>query len=237
LRVDLDVAISRNFWVQAPGTAVELSADVQVDKALGEPFVLSGSVTTVRGFARYYGKKFEVEAGQVTFTGSAEINPHLDVTVTHTVADYVIAIHLGGTIRQPEITFSSTPELPQTDILSLLVLGKTSDRLTGSEQSALSSQIQQFAGGVVAGRLEEAIGEGLGLDAIEITPGETLGSGTVSVGRYVSQKLYISIGGQFGADGGPAVSVEYSITPRLKLEVTSSDTRGTAVDFLWRRDY
>jgi autotransporter translocation and assembly factor TamB len=122
----------------------------------------------------------------------------------------------------------STPELPQTDILSLLVLGKTTDRLTSCEQSALSSQLQQFAGRVVAGQLEEAI---------EITPGETLGAGTVSVGRYVTQKLYISIGGRFGADGGPTVSVEYSITPRLKLEVTSSDTRGTAVDFLWRRDY
>jgi translocation and assembly module TamB len=227
LRLDLNVAIDRNFWVQAPGTAVELSADLQVDEALGAPFVLSGSVTTVRGFARYYGRRFEVE----------EINPHLDVTVTHTVADYVIAIHLGGTIRQPEITFSSTPELAQTDILSLLVIGKTTDRLTSSEQNALSSQLQQFAGGVVAGRLQEAIGEGLGLGTIEITPGETLGAGTVSVGRYVSQTLYLSIGGQFGEDGGPTVSVEYSITARLKLEVTSSDTRGTAVDFLWRRDY
>jgi translocation and assembly module TamB len=191
---------------------------------------------TVRGYASYYGKKFEIEEGHVIFTGSEDINPHLAITVTHTVADYVISIHLEGTIKEPVISFSSTPELSETDIISLLVIGKTTDRLTSSEQGALASQLQQLAGGLVAARLEEAIAEQLGIEIIEITPGETLGTGMISAGRYVTQKLFVSIGQQFAGDGFK-ISLEYSITPLLKLELSSGGTEGTAVDFLWRRDY
>jgi autotransporter translocation and assembly factor TamB len=90
---------------------------------------------------------------------------------------------------------------------------------------------------VIAARLEQAIGERLGIDTIDITPGETLGTGAISAGRYPTQKLLVPIGRQFADDGGPRISVECSITPRLKLEVTSSDAEGSAVGFLWRRDY
>jgi translocation and assembly module TamB len=237
LRVDLAIEVPQNFWVQAPSTAVELSGEIRVSKELNQSFALSGAIDTVRGYASYYGKKFEIEEGHVRFTGSEEMNPRLDITITHTVADYVIRSHLGGTIKEPEISFSSTPELPQTDIISLLVVGKTTDRLTSAEQGALATQLQQLAGGVIAARLEQAIGERLGIDTIDITPGETLGTGAISAGRYLTQKLFVSIGRQFGDDGGPRISVEYSITPRLKLEVTSSDAEGSAVDFLWRCDY
>jgi translocation and assembly module TamB len=153
------------------------------DKELNESLALSGTIDTVRGYASYYGKKFEIEEGHVIFTGSEDINPYLDITVTHTVADYVIRIHIGGMLEAPEISFSNTPELPQTDIISLLVIGKTTDCLTSSEQGVLTNQLQQIAGGVIAARLEKAIGERLGIDTIEITPGETLGTGATSAGR------------------------------------------------------
>jgi autotransporter translocation and assembly factor TamB len=47
----------------------------------------------------------------------------------------------------------------------------------------------------------------------------------------------VSVGQQFGEEAGFKITLEYSITPRLKLEVSSSDAGGTAVDFLWQRDY
>jgi len=216
---------------------VELSGNPQVTKALDESFALSGSIDTVRGYTSYYGKRFEVEEGHVIFTGSEEINPQLDITVTHKVADYVIRIQPERTIKELTISFSSALELPQTNIISLLVIGKTTDRLTSSERNIFANQLQQLAGEVIAGRLEEAIAARLGVEIIEITPGETLGTGIPSAGCYLTQKLFVSSGQQFGEEAGPRIAREYGITPHLKLEVTSNDARGTAVDFLWRRDY
>jgi autotransporter translocation and assembly factor TamB len=237
LRTDLMVDIPRNAWVQGTGMAIEVRGSMHVAKALEQPFMLDGSIETVRGFANYYGKKFVLQEGKVTFTGEEEINPFLDVTVTHTVSDYTVSIYVGGKARQPKLTLTSTPELPQEEIVSLLVTGKTTERLSSAERSALPGQAQQVVGGVAAGELEKVIGKPLGLDTIEIEAGEKLGTGKVGVGRYVTQDLFLSYEREVGGQESNKVGVEYSINRSLKLKGSSSDTGEFALDFLWRLDY
>jgi translocation and assembly module TamB len=194
-------------------------------------------ITIVRGFASVYGKRFVIQQRQVTFTGDPEINPLLNITVNHTVSNYVVAINVEGKARKPEITFSSVPELPQSDILSLLIVGKTQDRLTSSEQESLSGQLTGAAAGMVAGQLQEALGGVLGLDTLTIGAGESFGSGSVSIGQYVTQDIFMSYEFGMGKGGGNRVGVEYSLTPRFKLKGSTTDNGASAIDFLWRRDY
>jgi translocation and assembly module TamB len=214
-----------------------MSGDIQITKEIEQPFVLNGGITLVRGFASAYGKRFVMKQGQVTFTGSPEINPQLDIAVTHTVSNYLVEIHVEGRARQPQLSFSSTPELPQTDILSLLIVGKTMDRLTSSEQQDLSGQLGGAAGSLVAGQLQDVLGGALGLDTLTIGAGDNFGGGSVSVGQYVTQDIFLSYEVGMGKGGGNRVGVEYSITPRLKLKGSTSDNGASAIDFLWRRDY
>jgi autotransporter translocation and assembly factor TamB len=237
LRADIRVDIPRNAWIHGPGTAIEMSGDIRINKEIEQPFVLNGEITLVRGFASAYGKRFVVQQGQVTFTGSPEINPQLDIAVTHTVSNYLVEIHVEGKARQPQLSFSSTPELPQTDILSLLIVGKTMDRLTSSEQQDLSGQLGGAAGSLVAGQLQDVLGGALGLDTLTIGAGDSFGGSSVSIGQYVTQDIFLSYEVGMGRGGGNRVGVEYSITPRLKLKGSTSDNGASAIDFLWRRDY
>jgi translocation and assembly module TamB len=237
LRADIRVDIPRNAWVQGPGTAIEASGNLHITKELEQPFVLSGAITIVRGFASVYGKRFVISQGEVIFTGTPEINPQLDLTITHTVSGYVVAIHVEGRAREPQVRFSSTPELPQTDILSLLIVGKTMDRLTSSEQQNVSSQLTGAAGSIVAGQLQEVLGGALGLDTLSIGAGENFGGGSVSIGQYVTQNIFLSYEVGMEKGGGNRVGVEYSVTPQLKLKGSTSDRGASAVDFLWRCDY
>ena len=213
LRADIRVDIPRNAWIQGPGTAMEMNGDIRITKALQQPFILSGGITMVRGFATFYGKKFVMKEGEVTFPGSPEINPFLDITVTHTVSNYLVEIHVDGKARQPQITFSSTPELEQSDILSLLIVGKTMDRLTSSDQENLSSQLGGAAGGLIAGQLQEAIGGALGLDMLTIGAGDSFGGSSVSVGQYVTQDIFLSYEVGMGKAGAIA-SASNTALPR-----------------------
>lgn len=161
----------------------------------------------------------------------------LDVTVAKKVSDYLVAIHVEGRAQQPTLNFSSTPELPQADIISLLVLGKTTERLTKSERNSLGGGAGQLAGNIIGGQLEQTLGKSLGLDTIEIDSGETLGSGSVKAGRYVTQDLFLSVGREVGEDSGTSIGLEYSINRRLKVRGSSSSQGETAIDFFWRLDY
>jgi translocation and assembly module TamB len=238
LRANIQVDLPRNIWLQGAGTAIEISGNLQITKERGEPVILSGSLETVRGFASYYGKQFTLERGLVTFTGTPEIVPRLDVIVTKEITDYVVSIHVTGTAQQPEITFSSTPELPQADILSLLVLGKPINQLTQTEHTSLVNEAQQLVGGLVASQLERVLAPALGLQTVEITAGEQVGTGSVQVGRYVTDDLFLTLEQEFGTEeSATTLGLEYSITRRLKARASSSNQGETGLDLLWRLDY
>jgi translocation and assembly module TamB len=238
LIADVKISMPRNVWVQAKGTAIELSGDLRATKALQKPLIIAGDIQTVRGFASYLGKKFTVEQGRITFTGTEEINPALDITATHEVADYTVTVNVQGDSKQPKITLSSAPEaLEQADIVSLLVFGRTTDKLTESEQGSLGTKAQNAALGAAAGQAASVVGEQLGLDSIEVEIGDDPSQARVGTGKYITQDIFLSYEHQLGKEGGDTVGVEYSINRRLKLKGSSSSTGQTAVDLIWRKDY
>src|SRR4029434_9011960 len=106
-----------------------------------------------------------------------------------------------------------------------------------AEHGSLSSQLGGAAGGLIAGKLQEAIGGALGLDTLTINPGSSSGAAGVSVGQYVTQDLYMSYEAGVGKGEGNRVGIEYSINRNLKLKGSTSDKGDSAIDFLWRRDY
>jgi translocation and assembly module TamB len=127
--------------------------------------------------------------------------------------------------------------------VTLLVVGKTTDRLTASERTGLSSHAQQIVGNVAAGELEQLLAKPLGFDTLDIQTGDRLGSSKVSVGRYITQDIFLSYEQQLGdAKGsgtkeGTRVGLEYSINRYLKVKGSSSNTGDSALDILWRIDY
>ena len=238
LRANVKVDIPKDVWVRARGTAVELRGKLDVTKKLQQPFILSGDIETVRGFASFFGKKFDLEQGRITFTGTEEINPTLDVIATHNVSSYIVSIHVEGESQQPMLTLSSAPEeLEEADIMSLLLFGKTSDRLTSSEESSLSNRAGKAAAGAAAGVAAQVVGEQLGLDTVEVDFGDEPGEARIGAGRYITQDIFLSYERQLGEQSGNTVGVEYSLSRRLRLKGTSSDLGETALDLLWRWDY
>jgi translocation and assembly module TamB len=148
----------------------------------------------------------------------------------------LIAIHVEDKAKQPKISLSSTPEVDQADIISLLVIGKTTDRLTSSEQNSVSS-LGSVAGNIVGKQLSGVASQALGLDTMEVGAGDSPGSTRVSAGRYVTQDLFLSYESQLGAESSTRIGVEYSINRRLKLKGSGSDRGESALDILWRLDY
>ncbi len=193
LQADVKIDMPKNVWFQAQGTAIEISSDLKVTKALQKPLILSGEIETLRGFASYLGKKFTLKEGRITFTGTEEINPALDITATHKVSSYLVSIRVQGDSKLPKIALSSEPEaLEEADIVSLLVFGRTTDKLTGSEQGSLANKAQNAAVGAAAGAAANAVGQQLGLDSVEVEVGDDPSQAKVGTGKYITQDIFLS---------------------------------------------
>jgi translocation and assembly module TamB len=117
-------------------------------------FGLVGSLQLLPGSrASFRGNEFVLSRAVVTFTERRRAVGNLDVTGEATVRDYRVAIHVTGTLDDPQLQLTSKPTLSQQDIITLLSLGYTSRDTTvgtgvGGAATAAAAQALFAASGL-----------------------------------------------------------------------------------------
>lgn len=76
--------------------------------------------------------RLTVTRGFITFSRDAPFEPKLDILAESDLRDYRITANIYGSARDPQLSLTSEPPLPQQDIISLLATGTTTSELTGS---------------------------------------------------------------------------------------------------------
>ncbi|MGD8394361.1 MAG: translocation/assembly module TamB domain-containing protein [Candidatus Eiseniibacteriota bacterium] len=229
--LDLDVQIPRNVWLRNRQISIEFGGELEA-RTGGGTVGLYGKLETVRGRVEFQGKAFDVKRGIVTFIGDE--NPEIDIDATHRVREWTVHVLLTGSAHEPELTFSSEPPLPESDILSLLLFGRTSNDLSEREQLTLADRATNLISGLAAAQLEQALAAQLGLDLLEINASGR--DRNVTVGKYLNQRTMIRVAQDLESGGETVVTVEYALTPRLQIEVSADDEGQSAIDLLFKKD-
>ena len=191
--MDLNVNLPGNAWVKGKGANIEIKGKIGVTKKYTKPLILTGNITTVRGTYEFFGKLFKIQRGEVSFRGTPEINPFLDVTALYKVSNVNVFVNVSGTAEKPKIELSSEPPMDQTEIFSYLAFGTSSEKLGVGERVSLEQKATQAVALLAAGQLKGIVGEQFGLDIISITGGQGGFKGTeLEVGKYFTDKLYIA---------------------------------------------
>jgi autotransporter translocation and assembly factor TamB len=233
LRLDLAVAIPRDTWVQMHDGSIELMGQLQIRKNPTEDAIVSGQIETVRGWYAFYGRQFQIEKGQVTFTGSSRIDPNLDVIARYTLPQYKVDVVIGGTADSPTLTLRSDPSLEQADILSLLVFGKPANALSQGEKVSLQTQALQATAGFIAADLRQSIAQELGIDTLEFDIAER----RFGAGKYVTKDVFVSTSQQFGHEQKQEVAIEYQLDTNWQIKATTSAQGESGIDLFWQKQY
>src|SRR5262249_27023897 len=95
----------------------------------------------------------------------------------------------------------------------------------------LPRQAISLASGYVMPELRQSVMNTLGLDTFEV------GDEGVRAGRYVTRDVFVSLAQDFTGRAGQVMGVDYSVTRRLLLKLSTSTRGDSAVDLFWRRRY
>jgi translocation and assembly module TamB len=205
---------------------VALGDDVKLDafglsgRLEGSLTVLSGyrSVETGRGEIRVvdgkydaYGQKLEIERGRLLFDGTPLADPGLDVQAQKELPDVTVGLNVRGTLRDPRLTLYSIPAMPQSQILSYLLIGKPIDE-AGSSEIATVDAAKNSAALSGGGFLASQLGRRIGLEEVGIERSSDNNTSLV-LGKFLSPRLFVSYG----------ISLTESINT-LKLRYTLSDS-------------
>jgi translocation and assembly module TamB len=135
-------------------------------------------------------------------------------------------------IRQ--IAFTSSPELPQDEVLALLLFGKSVGNLSATQIAQLGAAVATLTGGSDSGPLAQ-IRKSLGLDAIDIdTSGED--GPSVSVGRYINDNIYLGVE-QGASSGSSRVKVDIDLDRGLKVRGEVGADGSSKAGIFFEREY
>ncbi|HZG08250.1 MAG TPA: translocation/assembly module TamB domain-containing protein [Allosphingosinicella sp.] len=235
-RLDLDVEAPGRLTVTGLGITSEWGADLKVGGTVTEPRI-TGRADLVRGSYDFAGRRFDLERGQIRFQGESPVNPVLDITAEGGVQGLNAVIRVTGRGQRPEITFSSTPALPQDELLSRLLFGTSITNLSAPEALQLAAAVAALNSS--GGGLDpiNAVRAATGLDRLRIVPADiTTGQGTaIAAGKYLGRRVYVEV--VTDARGYSATMVEYQITRWLSLLSSISTIGRESVNVRVSKDY
>ncbi|UCH79170.1 MAG: translocation/assembly module TamB [Candidatus Coatesbacteria bacterium] len=207
-----------NVWLRNKNLEIELEADVTVRKT-GPATTIAGDLTARRGSFFFLARDFAVERGDITFTGTQDFDPVLDLRAKRTIraaragnADAEVTVDVTGTFKEPEFWFSYRSEggtpagLSQSEIMELLVLDVTHEDLNEMSGGSLASKgSRDYVRRMAQAEVSRAVRRRTGLDVFEYDTsaiGAERGTryGRVTVGKYVSSELYVSYTTEYSED-------------------------------------
>ena len=231
-QIGVDIAIRSpggDVRVVGRGLNVEMSVNARVTGTINRP-TLSGTAGVVRGDYDFAGKRFVFDdRGTVTLSTRPE-NIRLNLTATRDDPALTATIRVTGTAARPEIALTSTPDLPQDEILSQVLFGRSASQLSAFEAAQLAASVGALAGGGgfdVIGNLRELAG----LDRLSF--GGEASSLTVAGGRYLTDDVYLEIIG--GGENGAAVNVEWQVRRNLTVSSKFGGQGEASLSIRWRR--
>jgi translocation and assembly module TamB len=235
LVVALDVSLKavRGIFVEGRGLDAEMSLDAHVGGTTARP-VLSGAARIVRGEYDFAGKRFEFDPRGVVYLATSPERIRLDLTATRDDPALTAVIRVRGTAAKPEITLTSSPVLPNDEVLSRILFGASASQLSPLEAAQLASALAALAGGGgfdVIGNLKNFAG----LDRLVFAGGGAAGAMTVAGGKYLTDDVYLEIIG--GGRDGPAAQVEWRVKRNLSIISRLQGEGGGKLSVRWRRDY
>lgn len=179
-----------------------------------------GELRVVDGEYEAYGQKLTIENGRLIFNGGPITEPGLDITATRQVQDVKVGANVRGTLKSPKLTLFSDPSMPDSEVLSYLVIGRPLNQTSTAEQQKLSSASSQLGiagGALLAGKL----GRELGIEEVSVQS-QAPGQAALVLGKYLSPRLYVSYGiGLFQSVN--TVNLRYTLNSKWTLEAQSGE--------------
>jgi translocation and assembly module TamB len=230
--VALDLAIDApsKLFVRGRGIDAELGGHLKVGGTLADVRPV-GSFKLIRGRVLVIGQRITLNSGEVTLQGN--LDPYLSLSATTKSEQVSVTATVQGLASGPTIVLSSTPELPEDEILARFLFKRSISDLSPLQIAQLATAVVQLAGGSRGNGLVDRLRAHVGLDDLDVVTDDK-GNAAVRAGRYVSEKVYLGV--TAGNAGQTGVSVNLDITDDVKARAEATQA-GSKVGVYYEHEY
>lgn len=230
IALDLTISAPSQIYIRGRGLDAELGGELRLGGTTAA-VVPSGAFDLIRGRLDILGKRLDLTQASLTLEG--DFVPMLAVAASNESDGITSFVRIDGPATEPEVSFTSTPELPEEEVLSRLLFGRGIDSLSALQAAQLASAVATLAGrgGIgIVGRLRE----GFGLDDLDVQTGAD-GGATVRAGKYLSENVYSQI--EVDDKGQSQINLNLDLTDSVTVRGRTGSTGETGLGIFFEKDY
>jgi translocation and assembly module TamB len=228
--LDVLVRAPARVFVRGRGLDAEMGGEIRLTGSAND-IVSAGQFDLIRGRFDFLGNRFDLIEGAASFRGA--LLPDIRF-VTRTDTDSGEArIRLDGPANAPQISLESSPPLPEDEIVSQILFGRSLSQISPLQALQLASALAEVSGrggGGVVARLRDSFG----LDDLDVTATEA-GATQLRIGKYISDNIYSDVAADSGGKAEVSINLDLGAAVTVKGRVASDGRTGVGVFF--ERDY
>lgn len=229
--LDIIVNAPSRIFIRGRGLDAELGGSLSIGGTTAN-IIPTGQFSLLRGRLDILQQRFELTEGVASLQG--DFSPYIRlVAVTEARTGTEVRIIVEGPANAPEVSFDSTPSLPQDEVLSQLIFGRNLSQIGPLQAVQLAAAVGTLAGSGGAG-LIDGFRQELGLDDFDVTTDED-GNAAVRAGAYVSENVYTDV--TINAEGETEINLNLDITDEITATGTVDQSGETSLGIFFQRDY
>ncbi|MEX6506033.1 translocation/assembly module TamB domain-containing protein [Jiella sp. M17.18] len=227
INLDLTFNAPNQVFVRGRGLDIELGGRIRITGSSSSPNIVGG-FNLLRGRFQILAQRLDFTSGRLSFTGA--LIPTLNLIATSTVGDTTITVAVTGPATDPSFTFSSSPPLPQDEVLARLIFGQGTSDLSPLQIAQLADAAATLAGVGGSTSILDTLRSKIGVDDIDIKTTAD-GQTAVGVGKYLNKNTYL------GVDSTGRVSLDLKLGGGLKAKGAVTSQGGGEVGVFYEGEF
>ena len=227
--LDLTIDAPNQMFIRGRGLDAELGGTLRLTGTTADVIPI-GQFNLIRGRLDLLGNRFALNEGFASLQG--DFMPFIRLIASTEREGVSARIVLQGRANEPELTFESSPELPQEEIVSLLLFGRGFETLSLFQAAQLASSLATLSG--QSEGILEKLRRNVGLDDLDVRTDDE-GDTSIRMGRYLTENIYTDL--EVNPQGDSEVSINIDLSPSLTARGRVNNEGRSSIGLFFERDY
>lgn len=228
--LNMTIEAPSRIFVRGRGIDAELGGVVAL-RGDTNNVIPSGSFDLIRGRLDILGKRLVLDEAQLLLQG--DLIPTLNIVATNQSDDVQTSVVIEGRADDPQISFRSSPDLPQEEVLARLLFGRSLQKISALQAAQLANAVATLAGkggeGIV-GRLRKSFG----LDDFDVNTDDE-GNLSLKAGKYMSKRVYTEV--EVDQKGRSKINLNLDLKKGVTVRGSVGANGQTGIGVFVERDY
>ncbi len=233
-KLEIDVSAEKDILIQNGLFNAEARGKLKIVNTLVAPRVL-GTAEIIQGKMLFKDRAFQIQSAKAVFDNPTVIDPKFNLTATTDVNDIKVQLYANGDQNHLKVDLSSTPVLPESEIISLLTFGftqKDASRISTTDRTLIEQggaanlllnsldfnrEVESKTG--INIQLDESVNTQLGTSIFKPQSPTEAAAPKIIIKKSIGKKLRL-IGGStvgIGSNSQKEVNAELQVTPGFSV--------------------